>query len=134
MLIQVIGTELPDRAKDSLLYNIITRNNIHGPCGICDPSCVCMINGKCKKHFPTLFQNATDMSGKSYPKYRKRDNSAENHHVGNTTINNQWIVPNNPYLSKLFNAHINVEVCHTIAAIKYLCKYFTKGHDRAQVS
>jgi hypothetical protein len=32
-------------------------------------------------------------------------------------------------LSLLFNCHINVEVCTSVAAVKY----FYKGYDRAQV-
>jgi hypothetical protein len=43
------------------------------------------------------------------------------------------VVPYNPYLSLLFNCHINVEVCTSVAAVKYLYKYVYKGHDRAQV-
>ncbi len=42
-------------------------------------------------------------------------------------------MPYNPYLSLLFNCHINVEVCTSVAAIKYLYKYVYKGHDHAQV-
>lgn len=42
-------------------------------------------------------------------------------------------MPYNAFLSKTFDAHINVEMCHTVTAIKYLCKYFMKGHDRARV-
>ncbi len=42
-------------------------------------------------------------------------------------------MPYNPYLSLLFNCHINVEVCTSITAVKYLYKYVYKGHDRAQV-
>jgi hypothetical protein len=30
--------------------------------------------------------------------------------------------------------HINVEICNTVQAIKYLFKYVYKGHDRASVS
>ncbi len=43
------------------------------------------------------------------------------------------MVPYNPYLSLFFNCHINVEVCTSVAAVKYLYKYVYKGHDRAQV-
>jgi hypothetical protein len=43
------------------------------------------------------------------------------------------VVPYNPYLSLLFNCHINVEVCTSFAVVKYLYKYVYKGHDRAQV-
>jgi hypothetical protein len=43
------------------------------------------------------------------------------------------VVPYNPYLSLFFNCHINVKVCTSVAAVKYLYKYVYKGHDRAQV-
>jgi len=43
------------------------------------------------------------------------------------------VVPYNPYLSLLFNCHINMEVCTSVAIVKYLYKYVYKGHDRAQV-
>jgi hypothetical protein len=43
------------------------------------------------------------------------------------------VVPYNPYLSLLFNGHIKVEVCTSVAAVKYLYKYVYKGHDCAQV-
>jgi len=76
----------------------------------------------------------TDITGDGYPKYRRRDNKNDDHRtrLGGQT-HNGFVVPYNPYLSKTFNAHINVEMCHAITATKYLCKYFTKGHDRAQV-
>jgi hypothetical protein len=34
----------------------------------------------------------------------------------------------------MFNCHINVEVCSSIKAVKYLYKYIYKGHDRASIS
>jgi hypothetical protein len=37
-------------------------------------------------------------------------------------------------LSRCFNAHINVEYCHSVKAIKYICKYINKGSDRATLS
>ena len=40
---------------------------------------------------------------------------------------NQWIVPYNPYLSTKYNAHVNVEICNAITAVKYLYKYVYKG-------
>jgi hypothetical protein len=36
-------------------------------------------------------------------------------------------------MSLLFHCHINVEVCTSITAVKYLYKYVYKGHDHAQV-
>jgi hypothetical protein len=45
--------------------------------------------------------------------------------------NNRWIVPYNPYLIRRYKAHINVEVCITVQAVKYIHKYVYKGRDRA---
>jgi hypothetical protein len=44
-----------------------------------------------------------------------------------------WVVPFNPFLSLRYNCHIHVEVCSSVAAVKYLYKYVYKGHDRAMV-
>ena len=49
-------------------------------------------------------------------------------------LDNQWVVPYNPYLLRLFNCHINVEACRSIKSVKYLFKYIYKGHDRESVA
>jgi hypothetical protein len=43
---------------------------------------------------------------------------------------NRWVVPHNPYLTKMFNAHINVKVSADIQSVKYLFKYVYKGPHR----
>ena len=48
-------------------------------------------------------------------------------------LDNRYIVPYNPYLSKKYSAHINVEICSTINSCKYLYKYVYKGPDMASV-
>lgn len=50
---------------------------------------------------------------------------------GNTLFNidSRWIAPYNPYLSKKYKSHINVESCQSIRAIKYINKYVYKGSD-----
>ncbi|GFS55557.1 helitron_like_N domain-containing protein [Trichonephila inaurata madagascariensis] len=60
-----------------------------------------------------------------YPIYRRCDNA--NHIVINgNVVDNRWIVPYNPYLTKKYNAHINMEIC---SSIKSICKYVYKGHN-----
>jgi hypothetical protein len=44
-------------------------------------------------------------------------------------FDNRWVVPYNPYLTMRYQCHINVEVCNSIMAVKYLYK----GHDHALV-
>lgn len=46
-------------------------------------------------------------------------------------VDNSWIVPYSPLLSKTFKAHCNVEYCNSVKSIKYICKYVTKGSDMA---
>ena len=43
------------------------------------------------------------------------------------------MVPYNPYLTLKYNAHINLEICISVSAVKYLFKYIHKGNDKAQV-
>src|SRR5205814_4617937 len=45
-------------------------------------------------------------------------------------LDNRWVVPYCPYLSKCYNAHINIEICSSINTFKYLFEYIFKGGDR----
>nr|XP_045088631.1 uncharacterized protein LOC120973325 [Aegilops tauschii subsp. strangulata] len=69
----------------------------------------------------------------SYPIYRRRDDGRRAK-VRGKMLDNRWVVPYNPYLLRMFNCHINVEVCSSIKAVKYLYKYIYKGHDKASFS
>jgi hypothetical protein len=53
--------------------------------------------------------------------------------VRGVQLDNRWVVPYNPYLTTKYDCHINVEICSSIAVIKYLFKYVFKGHDRATI-
>ncbi|ETV79835.1 hypothetical protein H257_07051 [Aphanomyces astaci] len=74
--------------------------------------------GKCKKGFPQPLQATTTERVDGYAKYR-RDTAAD-----------QYCVPHSPYLVHKYNCHINVEICTSIKAVKYLYKYVYKGSDR----
>jgi hypothetical protein len=46
-------------------------------------------------------------------------------------FDNCWVVSYDAYLTMWYKCHINVEVCRSITAVKYLYQYVYKGHDRA---
>ncbi|XP_055903960.1 uncharacterized protein LOC129939820 [Eupeodes corollae] len=110
---------------------------IHGPCGNLNRSSPCMADGKCTKSFPKYFTNDTITNVDGYPTYRRRhpDNCGQsfvkNINSVDIDIDNRWVVPYSPLLSKTFNAHINVEFCSSVKSIKYICKYVNKGIDMA---
>ncbi|KAH9554075.1 hypothetical protein CY35_08G045700 [Sphagnum magellanicum] len=128
----MVSAELPDKNAHRTLFEVVTRCMVHGPCGTINPHCTCMADGVCSKGYPKAFiEHTTDTTG-SYPTYRRRDDG-RTFERGGFAFDNYWVVPYNPYLSLFFNCHINVEVCSSVAAVKYLYKYVYKGHDRAQV-
>ena len=86
----------------------------------------------CSKRFPKEFSCVTSTANDGYPNYRRRVNG-RSVQVGKAVLDNRWIVPYNPFLLLKYNAHINVEICTTVTAVKYLYKYVYKGHDRANV-
>nr|XP_047144698.1 uncharacterized protein LOC124818197 [Hydra vulgaris] len=103
---------------------------IHGPCGILNPNSPCMKDGVCSKNYPKDFNVNTVAVHNGYPRYRRRDNGLVINIKGNN-VDNRWVVPYNPWLSKKYQAHINVEACMSVKAVKYLFKYIYKGHDCA---
>ncbi len=128
----MISAELPNLKINKLAHETIARCTMHGPCGVAFPNAPCMEKGKCKKQYPRKFQSETMTDVNGYPIYRRRD-------MGHTVVvhgielDNRWVVSHNVYLSTKYDAHINVEVCNNIRAVKYLFKYVYKGHDRVTV-
>ncbi|KAK9666569.1 hypothetical protein RND81_14G194600 [Saponaria officinalis] len=112
-----VSAEIPSESEVHLRKTVL-RHMMHGPCGQLNLECQCMKHkgamGKCKL---------------SYPMYRRR-NSGEAAIIRKHKLDNRWVIPYNPYLLALFDCHLNVEVCSTIQAVKYLYKYVYKGHDR----
>uniref|UniRef100_A0A453SPH4 Helitron helicase-like domain-containing protein n=1 Tax=Aegilops tauschii subsp. strangulata TaxID=200361 RepID=A0A453SPH4_AEGTS len=113
---------------------MVIKHMMHGPCGALNKLCPCTKNRpSCKNNYPRPFNETTIQGKDSYPIYR-RCNDGRTETVRNCELDNRWVVPYNPYLLRMFNCHINVEICASIKAIKYLFKYIYKGHDRASVS
>ncbi|XP_074106305.1 uncharacterized protein LOC141532045 [Cotesia typhae] len=130
---QIISAELPDHNLDPDLYDIIKSSMIHGPCGSFNPHSPCMVEGKCSKKYPKTFLKETETGEGGYPKYRRRSPADNGIKImlNGIEIDNRWVVPYNPVLSRTFKAHINVEHCNSVKSIKYICKYINKGSDQA---
>lgn len=136
-----ISAEIPDPETCPLLYDTVTSSMIHGPCGAQHPTAPCMatkvVDGRevlyCTKNYPRPLVEKTVLNNKSYPQYQRRANG-RTFRKNNFTADSSWVVPYNPYLTTKYNAHINVEVCSSLAAVKYLYKYVYKGHDRTRIA
>lgn len=128
----VVCAELPDATSDAQLHAIVTSTMLHGPCGVLNPRAPCMVDGACSKGYPKQFRNETVDNIDGYPMYRRRDNG-NCITIKDCVLDNRWVVPYNPYLTKKYNAHINVEVCSSIKSVKYIFKYVYKGHDAARI-
>ena len=133
-------TNDPVKKKErEILQKIVLANMIHGPCGADNPSQACMENGRCTKGFPKEFNKHTIVDPSSnYATYQRRSPEDGGRTVvcpkTGRVIDNSWVVPYNPFLSKRYNCHINMEVCTSPKCAKYLYKYTLKGSDRAMVA
>ena len=128
----IVYAEIPDPKKYPELHKLVLNHMIHGPCGHLRKTSPCMRDGKCRFDYPKMFNETTVQGNDSYPVYRRRDNGCSVK-VRNCDMDNRWVAPYNPHLLMRYNCHINVEICSSIKAVKYLFKYIYKGHDRAEV-
>ena len=113
---------------------------IHGPCGNVNPSSPCMKDGKCTKSYPRqlLYDTQTGEDGHPFNRRRRPEDGGVkakiSGKIGNSyrdvEIDNKWVVPYYPLLSRIFKAYINVEYCNSVKSIEYICKYVNKGSDQ----
>jgi hypothetical protein len=90
-----------------------------------------MVNGLCKKRYSRAFFEETTQGEDGYLVYHRwNDGRTFQKTPDGFAYDNRWVVHHNPYLTKMFNAHINVKVSASIRSVKYLFKYVYKGPDR----
>jgi hypothetical protein len=142
---KVVSSEIPNPETQPKLYEAVKNYMVHGPCGDLNPSCSCMENGVCTKHFPKEFQVETQLNDDGYPSYKRNSgrtfekeafirNSNGKLKKQTFLVDDRYIVPYNAYLLTKYDAHLNIEVCSTVKAVKYLYKYIFKGSDHSMVS
>ena len=132
---QLVCAELPP-PEQTRLFEIVKRTMMHGPCGGMNPACPCMRDGECKYKYPREFVDETHATHDGYPMYRRRNDGRKvviAVHGVDHELDNRWVVPYNPHLSAKYNCHINVEICNSVRAIKYILMYLHKGRDCAEI-
>jgi hypothetical protein len=141
-----ISAEIPTEADaiSQELRGIIQGTMVHTHCAGGNGQAMCMqglnplTTQTCRKGYPRQFQEETLITEDGYPLYRRRDTgqsftvevSGSGARVP-AVIDNRRVVPYSPYFSLRYRAHINVEVCGSVKAVKYIHKYIYKGGDRA---
>ena len=145
---RIISAELrsEDTERQRDLSAILKSSMVHTQCAGGNLQSICMkdIMGRnratCCKSYPREFQQETIIQENGYPLYRRRNDdhtfiirgkgTARDQQI---TIDNRYVVPYNPYLTWRYKAHVNVEICGSIRAVKYIHKYIYKGGDQATV-
>ena len=133
----IVSAEIPTPEEDLELHNLVVKHMIHGPH---EPNMACLVKQdeksetlKCSKGFPKRYCDETRVFGdKIYYKRRRVDYYYYKGKIDNENkrFDNKDVVPYNPYLTKRFGCHINVEICTSKQSILYLFKYVYKGNDR----
>ncbi|GBL82079.1 hypothetical protein AVEN_50639-1 [Araneus ventricosus] len=126
-----VRAEIPSSIENLRLHEIVTKRLMHSPRGIGNPGAPCMEAGQYKKMFPKEFRTETTMNVSVYPLYRRCQSDTT--FVRGREMDNRFLAPYNPYLMLKYNAHINVEVCTSLRAVKYIYKYIFKGFDFANI-
>ncbi len=127
----MVSAEIPDPICHPQAYETATSCMVHGPCGPIFFNAQCMEQRKCKKRYPRSFSEETRCDVDGYPEYQCRQTRIFVDPKTQREVDNRWIVPYNLHLATKYNVHINVEICSSISAVKYLYKYVYKGPDRA---
>ena len=59
-----ISAELPDQKKYPELHRLVCKHMMHGPCGVLNHKCPCMIDGNYRFYYPRDFCETTQQGKK----------------------------------------------------------------------
>ena len=134
---KIISVELSDKDDDPELFETIKNQLIHGLYRFINPDSSCMQDKKCIKRYPKAYLQETQTDNDGYSLYCRRKpqdgGKSTSLRVRGKEITSGYdlVVPHNKLLCKILKAHINVEECSSMKAIKYITKYVSKGSDMA---
>ena len=136
----IISAEIPDPSTHPKLYKLVTSFMMHGPCGVDNPDAACCQNPKktCRFGFPKEYSDVTVLGENGYAmprRSRRGDEEWERKIVFGTNgkvckLDNRHVVPYNAWLLLKMQCHMNIEITHHIACVRYIYKYIFKGSDR----
>lgn len=132
---QVVCAQLPSRASPDLRAKVL-QHMIHNDCQSRPSDCMCcQRTGRCRWNFPHPFAESTTWTdAELYPHYaRPRAASEWETMADGRVVTNEWVASYNALLLGRYDCHLNVEVCASLEAVRYLYKYIYKGPDRANI-
>jgi hypothetical protein len=123
-----VRATIPDAVREPDLHRLVTRHMLHNLCGAQYHGAQCMRNGKCSKDFPKSFREETIMKDdKNRIGYRRPNDGSVYIDSRGRHFTNRNVVSYTPLLLKVFESHVNVDVCRTYASLRYIFKYIFKG-------
>ncbi|GFS58435.1 hypothetical protein TNCV_2475491 [Trichonephila clavipes] len=96
-----IRAEIPDKEEDPILYEVVTKNMIHGPFCNRFRKVPCIFDGKCSKRFPRQMLQEIQTGDNGYHLYRRRKPGDGGHVAPGREpesgmledVDNSWFVP-----------------------------------------
>ncbi|XP_074346354.1 uncharacterized protein LOC141685131 [Apium graveolens] len=129
---KMVFAEISDPSIDPVGYEAVKNFMIHEPYGTDCVKSPCMVKGRCIKHFLKRYNSHTYFDDCDFPIYKRRKTRITVKKKG-IDLDNRYVVPYNRDLLISFQCHTNLEICNSSRSLKYLFKYFLKGHDTATI-
>ncbi|KAH7705439.1 hypothetical protein AAVH_27360 [Aphelenchoides avenae] len=131
-------SQIPDQLEDPVLFDLVAKHHVHGPNCATNPRAMCKTpRGFCRWNFPKPYRSSTRVNEDGRVEYARPDNG-RTYNFGSVDrpvlVTNRDVSSYCPRLLKLFECHVNVDLCFGSNAIKYLYKYCYKGYDRTKVA